>query len=81
MSKIKGWKVNDHTGNIDAWVTTTSPFANIWIVNIFKNYANDGLYEVKNDFSVPTSITVKTKKEALLNAYRTMRQYNKYMGR
>jgi len=74
MVKIKGWKRDEHTGNIIAWVTTKRPYLNVWIVNIFKNYANDGLWEVNIDFGVPRKIVFKTKKEALEKAYEIMRK-------
>jgi hypothetical protein len=73
MAKIKGWKKNNYTGNIKAWVTIKRPNLNIWITNIMKNYANDGLYEVNTDFTIPRNKAFKTEKEALEYAYEIMR--------
>ena len=73
--KIKGWKKNNYTGNIDAWVTTKRPYLNVWIVNIMKNYANDGLYEVNNDFTISRTKAFKTKQKALSYAYEIMKSH------
>lgn len=74
MGKIKGWERNKHTGEIDAWVTTNRPYLNVWITKAFTTYRGDSLYEVHVDFAVPRTMSFTSKKEALANAYKIMRQ-------
>lgn len=74
MAKIKGWKKDTHSGTFQSWMTTERPYLQVWINNIFKNYANDGLYEVETDFTIPRRMAFKTKQEALNTAYKIMKQ-------
>jgi hypothetical protein len=71
MSKIKGWRRDTNTGDIEAWVTINRPYLNVWIVQIF---GKNGLWEVNNNFAVPSRMAFKSKKEALNEAYKIMRE-------